>query len=426
MESLPSIDEHMVLAMAAATACGLVIGLERGWSQRVAADGQRAAGLRTFTLIAMVGGILGLVGGDLALASGLVGLAVLFGLGYLTADAPRDRGLTTEVAGLATLLLGTLATRGQPALAVGTAVVVAALLEAKAPLHRFLRQLVEGELIAGLKLAVLAAVVLPILPDRDLGPGQLLNPRALGAVVVVLAAVSYLGYWLLKLFGARFGPLLFGIAGGLVSSTALTLTAARLSRRDTRLAIPLAVACGVANIVMLFRILALAAVLAPELAGRLAPVLAAAAAASALAVAMLWRRGRAATGDLPADLGTLVEAPVPIGESVLMAVLVTGVAAAAGWARDAFAGHGIVAVAAVAGLADVDALTITAARLVAGDGAAMAGVAAVATVTAAGVNLIAKSGLAATLGARPFAVATASALAAAGAGGGAMLWILTA
>ena len=408
-----------LFGLAAALAGGLVIGLERGWSQRVVEEGQRVAGLRTFTLIGLVGGVLGQLGGDLALAAGLLGLGALLGLGYLTSDRPRDHGITTEIAAMATLLLGALATRGQPEVAVGLAVVVAALLEAKAPLHRFLRRLVEGELVAGLKLAVLAAVVLPILPDVDVGPGKLLNPRSLGAIVVALAAVSYLGYWLLKLFGARVGPLLFGLAGGLVSSTTLTLSAARISRRDPGLARPLAVSAGVANAVMLVRMLVVAVVLAPELAQRLLPAFAAALAASVAAIAVLWWRG---TGDgLPKNVADHIEAPVPVGESVLMALLVTGVAAAAGLARDAFTDRGIVAVAAIAGLADVDAVTITASRLAASEGEAILTTAGLAVATAAAVNLAAKSGLAFIVGGTGYGTAATVALAVTGVAGAAAL-----
>lgn len=417
MNGLLGLDEQGVLGLAAALACGLVVGFERGWSQRVAAEGQRVAGLRTFALIGLVGGVLGLIGGDLALAAGVLGLAVLLGVGYVTAATPQDRGLTTEVAAVATLVLGALATRGHPALAVGVAAVAAALLEAKAPLHRFLTQMAEAELVAGLKLAVLAVLVLPLLPDTDYGPGGLVNPRELGAIVVALAAVSFLGYWLLKLFGARLGPLLFGLAGGLVSSTALTLSAGRLSRRQPRLAMPLAVAAGAANAVMLVRVMVVATVLAPELALRMVPAMAAAIVASVAAVAVLWVRGSAVARDLPDGTAGLIEEPMPLGESVLMAVLVVVVAGAAGLARDAFAGHGVVAVAALAGLVDVDAVTITAARMATVGDAAVLATAALAIGTAAGVNLAAKAGLAWLVGDRRFAAATAAVLAAAGVGG---------
>ena len=406
-------DQEALLALAVAVAIGLIVGAERGWSQRALEPGTRAMGLRTFAIVGLSGGVLGLIGGDLAVAAGLLALAGLLAAAYWrqgsveTADVAdgRDVGLTTEVAALATFLLGVFAARGYPAYAAAGGALVAAILEAKEPLHRFLRGLAERELEAAIKLLLLAVVVLPLLPDRDLGPDGLINLRQLGIIAVVLASVSFLGYWLVKLMGPRAGPLLFGLAGGLVSSTAVTLAAARLSRGAGPLAGPLTTSVAAANLVMVLRVVLIAGVIAPTLFTELAIVLAPVGVVALCWIAVSVLNGDGRRADHGVTLADRLEAPVPIGESVLMAMLVGLVTAAVSVARTWFADSGMMAVAAIAGLVDVDALTITMARLAAaapagGAGDAVASVIAVAVVT----NMVSKSILAATFGTRALTI----------------------
>lgn len=397
------IDQTALLGLAVAVAIGVIVGIERGWSQRAADAGARTLGLRTFTLIGMAGGVLGLTGSELLVAAGVIALTALLVVSYLR-TAGADLGLTTEVAALTTYLLAAFATWGHPAYAAAGGALVAAILEAKAPLHRFLRGLAERELEAAIKLMLLALVVLPVLPDSDLGPDGLVNPRQIGLIAVALAGISFLGYWLVKLMGPRAGPLLFGLAGGLVSSTAVTLAAARLSRGRPALAPALTGSVAAANAVMVVRVALVAGVIAPPLLADLAVVLAPVGLLSLawMGWALRHASGPAGRGD---DLGSMIEAPVPIGESVLMALLVGLVSLAVSVGRTLFAGAGLLAVAALTGLADVDALTITLARLAqtggpeAPDGATLANLICVAVVS----NMVSKTAMSAALGDRRLA-----------------------
>lgn len=414
MEADWLVEEATLVRFAVAIAIGAIVGIERGWSQRALDSGARTMGLRTFTLIGMAGGILGLVGDALLVGAGLLALAGLLVVSYLRADT-RDLGLTTEVAALTTFLLAVFSGWGFPAYAAAGGALVAAMLEAKAPLHRFLKGLAERELEAAIKLLVLAVVVLPVLPDADLGPDGLVNPRQIGMIAVALATISFLGYWLVKLMGPRAGPLLFGLAGGLVSSTAVTLASARLSRGQPGLAPALAGAIAAANAVMVARVAVVAGLIAPALLTDLVTVLAP---IGLLSVAwMLWRLVHRPASETAGGLADMIDAPVPIGESVLMALLVGLVSLAASVGRSLFAGAGLLVVAAVTGLADVDALTITMARLAqtAGDGAAGDGAAAavdgipIADIICLAViaNMVSKTAMVAALGDRRLAIGIA-------------------
>lgn len=214
--------------LATALALGLLIGTERGFSGRRTPDLQMAAGIRTFAL-------LGLIGGLAALLAGLLGLAVwvamtlvvgvLIVASYLS-DVRRngDQGMTTEMAMLATFLLGSLAVLDSAALAV----VVALLLSLKTALHDALQRLTADEVSGALKLLFISLVLLPILPNQGYGPWQVFNPYVVWWMVVLLAGIGFAAYVAVRVAGARRGLLFTSLLGGLVSSTAMTLTLARL------------------------------------------------------------------------------------------------------------------------------------------------------------------------------------------------------
>lgn len=193
-------------ALGASLGVGLLIGLERGWRDRDLPEGGRVAGLRTFALIGLLGGILSMSapGSGLLPATGLGTLALLFAVSYRRASAASSSlSITTAVAALATFGLGVLAARGHAALAAAAAVVVALLLDLKPLLHRWLRLIQPGELNALLQLGVLTAVVLPLLPDAGYGPYEALNPYKLWLAVILIAALSLLGHAASRAGGER-------------------------------------------------------------------------------------------------------------------------------------------------------------------------------------------------------------------------------
>lgn len=389
--------------LAAALVIGLLIGLERGWSARDRAEGQRVAGLRTFSLIGLLGGVLASLAehvGPWPLAAGLLGLALLLAVGYREAvRAEGDLSATTAVAALLTLALGALAAGGHAVSALAAAVVAAVLLDYKSTLHGWLNLVEHRELRAGLQMLVLSVVVLPLLPDTGFGPHQALNPYRLWWAVVLLAGLSLAGHAAMRFSGPQRGVLLTGVLGGVATSTSATLALARRARREPALLAP-ALAGALASSGMMFvRILVIITVLQPSLGRMVAlPLLGAGGVLFALAAWRWRRRGDGAAGGAedvsPFDLGTV------IGFGALLAVVVVLVDAAKAW----FGAAGIYVVAALSGLVDVDPVVVSLARLhAAGDAANAASVAMIGVGLAVIANMVTKLVMAGAAGGLAFA-----------------------
>lgn len=352
--------------LAVALAIGLLVGLERGWKTRHREEGARGLGFRTMALVGLVGGLAGLlvepVGGAL-IGFIALGLAILLGLARFASTHRRDDiGLTTEVAALATLLLGVLAGLGQLAVAAAGAVIMVLLLGYKSELHGWLKTLNRPELYAAFKLLLISVVVLPLLPNRGFGPWQVLNPYVIWWMVVLIATLSFVGYFAIRIGGARKGALFTGLFGGLASSTATTLNLARW-HRDSRggagsAVIPAAgilLACGT----MFPRMLLVASVVhAPLLPGLLWPVAVMTLCLYLPAGVYVWRSGRMDAGDDLLPRNPLELKSALIFGAILAAVMVLG-RALTEWYGDA----GIYALAAASGVADVDAITLSLSRM---------------------------------------------------------------
>ncbi len=223
------------LSLGVALAVGLLIGIERGWHERAAEEGSRIAGVRTFGLIGLLGGLWALVAeqlGELLLGFAFVTFAIVIIVAHRQAVLIRkDVGITTVVAALITFALGALAVRGYLAVSAAVAVVTATLLSLKPVLHRWLRRLEPAELYGALKLLLISVVLLPVLPNRGYGPWQALNPYAIWWLVVLIAGLSFAAYFAMKIAGPRRGILLTSLLGGMVSSTAAALSFSRIGKR---------------------------------------------------------------------------------------------------------------------------------------------------------------------------------------------------
>ena len=224
------------LRLVIALAVGLIIGMERGWQSRDTPQGSRTAGVRSFAIVGLFGGLSALLAsrfGANILAVTFFGLVLIVAFSYrISAKGSQDFGITTELSLLITFILGALAGSGVEGEAVASAVIVAALLGYKQEIHSILNQLERRELIATLQLLIVAVVALPLLPNRNIGPWEALNPRTIGWIVLLIAGISYIGYFAMRIVGSRVGLLATAVIGGLVSSTAVTLAYAKIARKN--------------------------------------------------------------------------------------------------------------------------------------------------------------------------------------------------
>lgn len=409
-------EVELLTRLAVALAIGLLVGLERGWKTREAADGQRAAGLRTFALSGLLGGIAAIVAQ--ATSTWVVAVALLGHAGafiafhLLEARSDRDVSATGTVAGILTFLLGAYAVLGEPRIAVAAGVATTGLLALRDPLHRWVRALKWEEIRAVLVLLAMSFLLLPVLPNRTIDPWDAINPREIWMLAIFIAAISFGGYVAIRLFGDRLGIVLAALAGGLASSTATTLTLARLSRTQPGMESLISAGILLAGSVMVARVALLAivmnAALAAPLSGPLGIMLVVMV-LSALALLLLWGRGK---GDRQAVLAPTN--PLDLGTAIKLSGFIALVLLAAGAAKTYVGEQAVLGVAAISGIADVDAVTISMARL----GGATIGLetAQIAIAIAVGVNTVTKAVMAATIGgaavARQVGLASGLALAA--------------
>ncbi len=434
--ALPDTLQSLV-PFAVALAIGLLIGLERGWVTRTREEGTRVAGIRTFGVI----GLLGAVTAALAQAFGVVlaaalaaGFAVVVVLAYWRRiRATGDFGITTMTAAFLVFALGALAGVGQLLIASASAVVIALLLGMKPELHGLLKRIDRAELIATLRLLLISVVLLPILPDRGYGPWQALNPYKIWWMVVLIAGVSYVGYIAIKWAGRTRGVMVTGLCGGLVSSTAVTVALARRARGRPDERDLCAAGITAASSIMFPRMALVLAVVAPGMALGLSAPLLAAGAVGLLAAGLLVRRGHAmatrqndaqADGAAGANTGAAdprnpLDLATALQFGALLAAIFLLARAARAWLGDA----GLLALAVVSGLGDVDAIVLSFSAM-AVQGGIPAALAAAGILLAALANTVVKTGLAFVIGGPGLGLRTGLALACALAAGGATLLVL--
>jgi uncharacterized membrane protein (DUF4010 family) len=362
---------YLLSRLAVALGIGLLVGLERGWKTRAVEGGRRAAGIRTFALIGLLGGIVA----ALAQATGSpLGAGLVLGFGFavfgavftvLERDADRAAGsysATTTIAAFVTFILGAYALLGDLRVAAAAAVAATGILAARKDIHAWVARITWPELRSALVLLAMTFVVLPVLPDIQVGPAGGVNPREVWLIAIVLAGVSFLGYGTVKLFGVERGVLLAALAGGLVSSTAVTLANARHAAAKEGAPRLLAAGVAVASIVSFIRVIAIVAVLKPVLLTLVAPALGAAGlAAAAYAALAVYRLGdRKREEAAPADFVNPFSFWPVVGFAVFLGVIIV----LGRMVGEKFGAGGALLGAAGVGLADVDAITVSMARLV--------------------------------------------------------------
>ncbi len=395
---MPALDTPLGGA-AVSLLIGLLIGLEREHSQH--ADERLFAGIRTFPLLALAG-FLGALAGEhgqpLLLPALLLAFAALAVAAYLR-TAPAHAGATTEVAALCTPLLGALVAWDLALLAAALGIVVTLLLTLKARLHALAGAFSETEISAILKFGIVAVVLLPLLPEEAIGPYSALVPRHVGFVVVVLSGVSLAGYLFVRVVGGGAGWALAGLMGGLVSSTAVTLSFAGEARRSRELSRPLAAGILLACSVLYLRSLVLITLFDTTLGRQLLPRLGL---LFVLALALAAFPLRDALGRTSGGQQLKLSNPVELGRAIGLALMFAAILVAARAAQAELGARGLRVVGFLGGLTDVDSVALAVVRLVQQSSLTTAA-ATQAFLLATLANLLLKGTLAASIGGRELA-----------------------
>lgn len=390
-------ETDLAFRLLASLLLGALIGVQRGWVARHRAAGERVAGIRTHALVGLMGGVSALLSETLTPWVFPVALLSLSAIGLVAYQARMQReerfGITSLIGMLLTFMLGAIAMSVSVFLAAACAVVIAMILDYKTEIHGLLTKLEEHELAAGFKLLLISVVVLPLLPNEGFGPGGAINPYQIWWLVVLIAGISFVGYFAVRMADARRGILYTSLFAGLSSTTALTLHFSRLSREapdaSRLLAVGILVACGT----MFPRVLVYAYVINPEMISLLLLPVISMALVLFIPAVIIWQRI-----DHNVDLKkpVLDRNPLDLSTALYFGALITVILLLGEWLRNTLGDTGIYALAATSGIADVHAITLSLTRMsLSGTGleVAMIGI-----VIASAVNNLVKAGITVWLG----------------------------
>jgi len=350
-----SIDQfQIVLRLSVAALGGLAVGIEREWSGRAEGERPRFAGVRTFLLIGLLGALgslsleLGFVASGISIFAGAV---LLIAIAYAASARQGDRESTTEFAAIVVLAAGSMAGAGFIAVASGITVFVALVLMEKSRIHSLVFQIRSEDLTAGLRFAVLALVVLPLLPEGPYGPLPGLRPRELWALVLLFSGLSFVGFIARRTAGAKRGYALAGMLGGIVSSTLVTLNFARESAREESSRRALAVGVIAACTILPVRVAVLTFILNRQVAIIALPILATSFAAGILLALV------SSTKETPDDLQWKPpKNPLRLLNAIQMVIVFQIALVVFYWVQEHYGSAGVLATSALAGLTDVDTL----------------------------------------------------------------------
>ncbi|MFC1575596.1 MgtC/SapB family protein [Gemmatimonadota bacterium] len=390
---------ELAARFAAAAGLGLVLGLERERSQK----GEKTfAGARTFAFIALVGAISAYLqaqhGATGLVVAAFLGVTALVGVAYFITIQAGQFGATTEVSALFTFLVGVLCGWGELGLASGVGVAGLLLLSIKAWSYRLAERISEEDVEAAIKFAVITAIILPILPNNAYGPIEalrVLNPFKIWLMVVLISGLNFASYILVKVVGQRHGLGLTGILGGLVSSTAVTLGFSQRSRLEPPLAAALTLGILLAWTVMFVRVVVMVSIVSPDLGLRLGAGIGLMAVVSLALCGFLWWRHR--SGEKETETVKSGQNPFDLSEAVKFGLLFGVVTFVAKAAQVYFGDTGLYIAGGLAGLTDVDAISLSMANL-ANTSPADLGPAARTVLIAVMSNTLVKGGMAVFLG----------------------------
>lgn len=354
--------EHQIWNLLIALLLGAIIGIQRGWVKRNSVEGSRVAGIRTYSLVGLLGGLVAILAdhySPLLLGFAFIALVILACIAFVMKQKNSgDVSITGLVSLLVTFILGCLAVAGEAVLAASAAVITALVLDNKKELHEALQKLQEYELDAALRLLLISIVLLPLLPNKAYGPWKALNPYEIWWMVVLIASISFVGYFAIKIGGTKRGILFTSIFAGLSSSTALTLQFSHLSREQPGISPLLAsgilLSCGT----MFPRLLVIVSVLNPHLVKLLWPIVLAMMIALYLPAWLIWRRSQVEQ----VEQSNKQSNPLALQSALVFGALLAVIMLLSHALLDWFGNTGVLMLSAVSGITDVDAISLALGR----------------------------------------------------------------
>lgn len=353
--------DSLILRIGLALAIGLAVGVVRGWQQREEPAGSRTAGIRTFALSGLLGGVGAAVTQALNAPLFLGILVVVFGtvfawFSFREVEHDKTFSVTGTVAALGVFALGALAVVGDPVAAAAGGAATAGLLASREVLHGFLARLSWAELRSALLLLAMTVIVLPILPNKPITRLDTLSPQEMWFLTVLTATLSFAGYVAVKVWGAERGTLATSIAGGLVSSTAVTINFARRASTGEAAGL-LAAGAMLAGIVSIMRVLAIVLFVAPHLVPQIIVPALLAASAFGIFAFFQWKRAK------PADTShMLLRNPFDLQLLLIFALILLIASPVSGWLIGQLGTGGIMLSSGSVALVDVDVAVLTASR----------------------------------------------------------------
>ena len=392
-------EQQIILKLSVALLLGALTGLQRGWAARDQKPGERVAGMRTYALVGLLGGIAALLSLQVpawVLPATLLAVCLAAVMAYRVRMLQmRDYSITGIIGLLLTFCFGAVAVAVDMAIAATAAVITTIILDNKHEIHSALKHLQEHELDAALKLLVISVVMLPLLPNQAMGPGDMLNPYEIWWMVVLIASISFVGYFAMRVGGTERGILFTSVFAGLASSTALTLHFSRLARQTPQISPLLSsgmlLACGT----MYLRILLYCAMINPALLSRLILPLLVMTLVLYVPALLIWRKYRNGTR---VEQPALHSNPLDLKSALLLGALLTVILLMASVLQQWLGNTGIYVLAAVSGITDVDAITLSLARM-SQSGLANTTVI-IGIIIASSVNNLMKAGMAVSIGGR--------------------------
>lgn len=356
------VNYEVVLQLLAAFAVGLLIGIERGWSGREEDEGDRVAGLRTFSLIGLLGGVWAQLASIIQpwiLGVAFIAVVAMIIVSHIIGTREtQDIGVTTEFAMMLTFSLGAWAAFGYYIYAFSATALAVMMLGIKPILHKWVSNIKTEELYSGIKLLIISLVLLPLLPNQGYGPWDALNPHWIWWMVVLISGISFVGYFAIKYAGDKVGTMLTAFVGGLASSTAVTLSMAQFAVQHKHKTLFMG-GVVIASSIMFVRVIIEVAVVNISLLQQLWLPIVVMFIGLLAGGSWLWFRKDSASSEPEIEVNNPFNLPTALKFGALLGVILLLSAATKEW----FGDRGIYLLSLVSGLADVDAITLSLSRM---------------------------------------------------------------